>query len=118
MVGGGDLAAFGAWRVEAINFNQGSKEMLAGPVRTHFEDRSVRIPDDEKFIGDLRMIQKETVGDKNRYVATDDDEADSHADRFWALALMLHAGKTTGHAGGYESIPSLRPENRRKGGGL
>lgn len=85
---------FGDWRVEAINFTVGSKQMLAGPVRTAFEDRVVRIPDDELFIGDLRMIQKETVGDHVRFVATDDeDEGDSHADRFWALALMLHAGK-------------------------
>lgn len=111
---------FGDWRVEAINFTRGSKEMLAGPVRTAFEDRSTRIPDDELFIGDLRMIQKETVGDHIRYVATDDDdEADSHADRFWAFALMLHAAKTTGGAtGGYEALESMRPEFRRKGEGL
>lgn len=108
---------FGDWRVEAINFNQGSKEMLAGPVRTHFEDRSVRIPDDERFIGDLRMIQKETVGDKNRYVATDDDdEADSHADRFWALALMLHAGKTPERQFGYDRIESNNQRGRRYAG--
>ena len=85
---------FGAWRCEGITFTRASKEMLAGPVRTLFEDRAGRIPDDERFIGDLRMIQKETVGDHVRYVATDDDdEADSHADRFWGLALMIHAAK-------------------------
>jgi phage FluMu gp28-like protein len=88
---------FGDWRVEAINFTPGSKQMLAGPVRTIFEDRAARIPDDELFLGDLRMIKKETVGDHVRYVATDDDDdADSHADRFWALALMLHASKSSG----------------------
>jgi phage FluMu gp28-like protein len=87
---------FGAWRTEGVPFTIGNKQMLAGPVRTAFEDRSVRIPEDERFIGDLRMIEKETVGDKTRYVASDDndDEGDSHADRFWALALMLHAGAT------------------------
>ena len=85
---------FGAWRVEGISFTQGTKEMLAGPTRSAFEDRSLRIPDDDLFINDLRMIRKETVGDKNRYVASDDEEGDSHADRFWGLALMLHAGKS------------------------
>lgn len=85
---------FGDWRVEAINFTLATKEMLAGPVRTLFEDRAARIPEDERFIGDLRMIEKETIGDRVRYVATDDDdEADSHADRFWAFALMNHAAK-------------------------
>lgn len=90
---------FGAWRVEEIVFTRGSKEMLAGPVRSIFEDRAIRIPEDERFIGDLRMIKKESVGDHVRYVAEDDDgEADSHADRFWALALALHAGKGSGSA--------------------
>jgi phage FluMu gp28-like protein len=98
---------FGAWRVEGITFTVGSKQMLAGPVRTAFEDRIVRIPDDERFIGDLRMIEKETVGDHVRYVATDDDdEADSHADRFWAFALMLHAGKASGRVPSFESVGS------------
>jgi phage FluMu gp28-like protein len=86
---------FGDWRVEGISFTQGNKELLAGPVRTAFEDRSVRIPDDDLLVTDFRMIQKETVGDKVRYVAAEgDDEADSHADRFWAFALALHAGKS------------------------
>lgn len=88
---------FGAWRVEGINFSQGTKAMLAGPVRTAFEDRVFRVPDDDLFITDLRMIRKETVGDKVRYVASDDEEGDSHADRFWALALMHHAGSTGRH---------------------
>ncbi|MGZ0657088.1 phage terminase large subunit family protein [Coraliomargarita sp. W4R72] len=95
---------FGDWRVEGITFTPGNKQMLAPPVRTAFEDRSIRVPDDDKFETDLRMIQKETVGDKVRYVAEDEEgEADSHADRFWALALMLHSGKNTNastHVGG------------------
>lgn len=105
---------FGAWRVEPIHFTRAVKEMLAGPVRTTFEDRIARIPDDELFIGDLRMIQKETVGDHVRFVATDDnDEGDSHADRFWALALMLHAAKTESPAADFSTIGELIKSNGR-----
>jgi phage FluMu gp28-like protein len=110
---------FGAWRVEGINFNVGNKAMLAGPLKTAFEDRIMRIPDDDLFLTDLRMIRKETVGDYERFVASEDEDGDSHADRFWGLALMLHAGKAAGGAtGGYESIAALRPELRRMGGWL
>jgi phage FluMu gp28-like protein len=110
---------FGAWRVEGINFNTGNKAMLAGPLKTAFEDRIMRIPDDDPFLTDLRMIRKETVGDHERFVASEDEDGDSHADRFWGLALMLHAAKTSGGAtGGYEGLASMRPENRRMGGGL
>ena len=87
---------FGAWRVEPINFTVGTKAMLAGPLRTGFQDRVLRIPDDDRFLTDLRMIRKETVGDHERFVASDDEEGDSHADRFWGLALMLHASKGPG----------------------
>lgn len=96
---------FGDWRVEGVTFTAGNKQMLAPPVRTAFEDRSIRVPDDDLFEADLRMIKKETVGDKIRYVAEDDEgDADSHADRFWALALMLNAAKS---GGGY--IPKPQP---------
>ena len=88
---------FGAHKVEGISFSPGTKAMLAGPVRTGFEDRIFRIPEDDLFVDDLRMIRKETVGDNVRYVASDDEEGDSHADRFWALALMYHAGSTGRH---------------------
>lgn len=82
-------------RVEGHTFSAKFKEELAPPVRSAFEDRSLRVPDDDKCINDFRMIRKETVGDKIRFVAEDaDGEGDSHADRFWALALCLLAAKS------------------------
>jgi phage FluMu gp28-like protein len=106
---------FWAWRVEGIHFSRGAKEMLAGPVRTIFEDRVIRIPEDERFIGDLRMIEKQTVGDSVRYVATDDDdEADSHADRFWGLALMINASKGSERAIFKPRSAGRRSRNRER----
>ncbi len=102
---------FGAWRVEGINFHAGNKAMLAGPLKTTFEDRSIRIPDDDRFTTDLRMIRKETVGDHERFVAADDEDGDSHADRFWGTALMVHAGKS---ANRFTFPPRARGRRSRK----
>ena len=98
---------FGAWRVEGITFNIGNKAMLAGPLHIAFQDRYLRIPNDELMLGDLRMVRKETVGDHERFVASDDEDGDSHADRFWGLALMLHASKGA-NAGAIQNPASIR----------
>ena len=65
--------AFGQYKVEEIFFTRAMKEELAIPVRTAFEDRSLRVPDDERLIGDLRMIKKKIVGDHIRFVAEDEE---------------------------------------------
>jgi phage FluMu gp28-like protein len=83
---------FGEYRVEAINFTAPVKEELAYPVRSGFEDRTVRIPNDPLVRADLRAIKKETTAAGNiRFTA--DRGKNGHADRFWALALAKHAGK-------------------------
>lgn len=84
---------FGEYRVEAVTFTQPVKEELAYPVRSAFEDRSVRIPNDNFIRADLRAVKKETTAAGNiRFTA--DRGKNGHADRFWALALALHAGAT------------------------
>jgi phage FluMu gp28-like protein len=87
---------FGKYRVEAVTFSAPVKEDLAYPVRSAFEDSAIRIPfGDNSLMSDLRKIRKETTAAGNvRFVATSDD--DGHADRFWALALSIHAAKDRG----------------------
>lgn len=81
---------FGMYRVEACTFTQQFKEQIAYPVRTAFEDRTIRIPDDELITADLRAIKKETTASGNiRFYA--DRGKNGHADRFWGLALAKHA---------------------------
>jgi phage FluMu gp28-like protein len=81
---------FSQYKVEAITFTGQIKEQLAYPVRMGFEDRSLRIPDDDTITADLRAIKKETTSAGNiRFTA--DRGKNGHADRFWALALMVHA---------------------------
>jgi len=110
---------FGKYRIEGITFTASIKEEMAYPVRAAFEDRTVRIPfSDDKLKSDIRAIRKEVTASGNvRFAA--DRGANGHADRFWGLALAIHAAKTGGGAtGGFEVLESMRPESRRRGGGL
>lgn len=86
---------FGEHRVEGVSFTGQVKEALAYPLKGAMEDRKIRIPEDPKIRADLRKIQKTTTTAGNvRFVADGDDstKVNGHADRFWALALALHAG--------------------------
>jgi phage FluMu gp28-like protein len=95
---------FGAAKIEEYNFTGPSKEELAYPVRSAFEDRSVRIPyEDDALKADIRAIRKEvTKGGSIRFAA--DRGKNGHADRFWGLALSLHAGKAYAHQSAFESL--------------
>jgi Mu-like prophage FluMu protein gp28 len=83
---------FGAYRVEGISFTTSTKEELAYPVRVAFEERTIMVPFTNAIRADLRGVRKEVTssghtrfgGERNRY---------GHCDRFWALALALHAAK-------------------------
>lgn len=84
---------FGKHAVEEIMFTAPLKEQLAYPLRAAFEDRSIRIPhEDDKLRSDIRKIRRVTSSSGNvRFVA--DSDSDGHADRFWGLALALHASR-------------------------
>jgi phage FluMu gp28-like protein len=84
---------FGTYKVEPVNFTIVTKEELAYQLKRGFDDRTVRIPDDQKIIASHRAIRKETTLSGNiRFVAESTDAG--HADDFWAHALALHAAKT------------------------
>jgi hypothetical protein len=90
-------ARFGTYKIEAVNFTGPVKEELAYPLRAAFEDRTVRIPNTPQIRSDLRAIKKETTASGNiRFTA--DRGKNGHSDRFWALALALHAAKPAGVA--------------------
>jgi phage FluMu gp28-like protein len=82
---------FGA-KVEGVTFTGPVKEELAYPLKAAFEDRSIRIPDNKFLIADLRSIRKETTASGNTRFAGE-RTSNGHSDRFWALALALHAAK-------------------------
>ncbi len=107
-IGWGDdaQAKFGKYAIELVNFSGKVKEALAYPVRGKMEDRRLRIPHDKHIRADLRAVTKETTAAGNiRFTA--ERTADGHADRFWALALAIHAVPTDSMA---EWRPLISPE--------
>jgi len=114
-IGWGDDAQdkFGEYRVECVTFTGQMKEALAYPVRGAMEDRAVRIPDDPLIRSDLRKVQKVVTAAGNiRFVA--ESTPDGHADRFWALALALHAG--SGESGPVVATSRPAPQRTHIGG--
>jgi phage FluMu gp28-like protein len=91
-IGWGDDAQdkFGKYRVECVTFTGQVKEALAYPVRSRMEDKRLRIPYRAEIRADLRQITKQVTPAGNiRFTA--ERNADGHSDRFWALALAIHA---------------------------
>ncbi len=81
---------FGTYAVEPVTFTPRVKESLAYPVRAQMEDRRLRVPFDKHVRADLRSVTKQVTSAGNiRFTA--ERTPDGHADRFWALALALHA---------------------------
>ena len=79
------------WKVEAVTFTGLVKEELAFPLRAAFEDRKLRINRNTNLRSDLRGIKKEATAAGNIRFAG--EAADSHCDRFWAMALRQHAAR-------------------------
>jgi phage FluMu gp28-like protein len=84
---------FGENRIEGVTFTSLVKESLAYPLRGTMEDHKLRIPYDPKTRADLRKVKK-TVTPAGNIRFTAERTEDGHADRFWALALGLHAASS------------------------
>lgn len=91
-------ARFGSHRVEGIQFTAAVKSQLAGQLRIAVEAGRIRIPPDERIRGDWHSVERVvSAGGHFRLAAPRQDG--SHADRFWAAALAVHAaGQEAGRA--------------------
>lgn len=85
---------FGAYAVEQIQFTGPVKLDLGMPLLQAFQDRTIRIPADATIREDLHKTRKTTTAAGNIRLEADSDDA-GHADRFWALALAVHAAATS-----------------------
>jgi len=81
-------------RVEPIHFTADIKTDLAMPLVRLFQDRLVRIPADPAVRDDLHKVRR-TVTSAHHVRLSAPRDADGHADRFWALALAVHAADQT-----------------------
>lgn len=82
------------WKVEPVDFTGAMKEVLAYGLRKRFEERTIRIPRDAALAADLHSVRRETTPSNNVRLAADRTDL-GHADRFWALALAVHAADTS-----------------------
>ncbi len=98
------------YKVEPVTFTAGVKEDLAVTLRRVMEDSALRMPALPELIADLRKIKKSTTSAGNvRYEGERGHGDDGHADRFWALALAVHAakpGQDCGHIGVLGAVPA------------
>jgi len=93
-------------KAEAVTFTNAVKSDLALTLRRRFEDRRVRIPADRAVREDLHSVRKTTTSAGNiRFDAARTD--DGHADRFWSLALAVHADNTDAGPVRVMSVPRL-----------
>ncbi len=90
-------------RVEAVTFTNAVKEDLALRLRRHMEERTLRVPPLKEIREDLHSVGKTlTPSGAARFEA--DRSGGAHADRFWALALALHAGGSAPPRMEYETL--------------
>ena len=101
---------YSAYRIEGLTFTAPVKESLVYPVRSAFEAKTLRIPSSSEIRADLRSIKKEVTSAGHLRFGADRTRG-GHADRFWALALALHAAQSPHTVAGYEHV--CRPASRR-----
>ena len=99
------IAKFGSYRVEGVTFTGRVKEELAYPVRGGMEDKTLRIPYKPEIRADLRAVTKVTTPSGNIRFTAERSE-NGHADRFWALALGIHAASVPAQIIEYNPLPS------------
>jgi phage FluMu gp28-like protein len=91
----------GTYRVEPCPFTPAFLSQIAGETRARFDSKTVLVPDSKVIRDDLHSVQKSVTAAGNVRLSAP-REAGSHADRFYALALAIHAAGTD--AGPIEAI--------------
>ena len=92
--------------VEPVTFTAQLKERLAPMVKQAFEERTVRIPDNREVRADINSVKRfVTLAGNVRFDAEHTDRG--HADRFWALAMVVNAASEPRGGGHFEEVAAL-----------
>ncbi len=98
---------FGGYRVRAVTLTQALKARMAGALRVAVEKQRIRIPSDERIVSDWHSVQRQVTHDGHIRLDAPRREG-SHADRFWAAALAVHAaGEAVGWGMGHGAMEAL-----------
>lgn len=85
---------FGPHRVESVTFTSALKSQLATSLRLAVESRRIRIPHDDRIRSDWHSVERTMTASGHFRLAAPRREG-SHADRFWAATLAIHAADTS-----------------------
>ncbi|MDD3149928.1 MAG: hypothetical protein PHV68_03760, partial [Candidatus Gastranaerophilales bacterium] len=99
---------FGRSRVEEITFTGPVKEELAYGLLRSMQDRNTRLPSQKEIREDLHSVKKTTTAAGNVRFDVEADSTDGHADRFWSIALAVHA------AGSVDNTPIYVATRRKR----
>lgn len=77
-------------RVEAVTLSGPLKNELAPVTKIQFEDRNIWIPANRDLMQQVHSVKKFVTAAGNIRFDSEHDEK-HHADKFWALALAIHA---------------------------
>ena len=102
---------FGNHRVEAVTFTAALKSQLAGGLRIAVEGRRIRIPNDDCIRNDWHSVERMVTESGHFRLAAPRREG-SHADRFWAAALAVHAADVGGGEPGFMAVGPLQFSRR------
>ena len=78
--------------MERINFTVALKSQIAGALRIAVENRRIRIPNDDRIRNDWHSVERSVTSSGQLRLSAPRREG-SHADRFWAAALAVHAAE-------------------------
>ena len=104
---------FGAHRVEAVTLTAALKSQIASGLRIAVEAGRIRIPSDERIRNDWHSVER-TVTQSGHFRLAAPRREGSHADRFWAAALAVHAADVDG---GSAEFMTTRPLSYARSGG-
>jgi phage FluMu gp28-like protein len=103
---------FGAHRVEAVTFTVALKSQMASALRIAVEAQTIRIPVDDRICNDWHSVERKMTESGHFRLAAPRREG-SHADRFWAAALAVHAADV---GGGKQESMMIKPLHFARGG--
>ncbi|OFW08658.1 MAG: hypothetical protein A3H27_18570 [Acidobacteria bacterium RIFCSPLOWO2_02_FULL_59_13] len=104
-------------RVEPVSFTLARKQDLAMRLKQQFEERRLRIPESRELRRDLNAVKREVTSAGNvRFDAERTEQG--HADRFWALALALHAAGSGASAASGEIESERESYDAERGGSI
>lgn len=80
---------YGELKITRVYFTAKTKEEMATRLKTKFQDKLIRIFPDADLREDIHAVRKIVTEAGN--IRLDSSATDGHSDRFWALALAVHA---------------------------